>query len=197
VIDIDENQHTVNEKIEFTVVGGQEGPTVSDPPEWSESRSDLPENLSAYVEAGNLNDYEPVSGDIYFEVAVKDDRQITAVGIKIQIVKDFDPVTGEPDLGRVVEDTSMSDTGTDGAWSLYDYSWGSTEEADNYYLCEIDVQDDDTVANHLYIRILIQVDNVEDEGPVIGAPGFEFEILLLSLTSMYFVAALIKRRRNK
>ncbi|MFX0204446.1 MAG: Ig-like domain-containing protein [Candidatus Hodarchaeota archaeon] len=197
VVDVDENQHTEQAKIGFTVVGGQEGPTVSDPPEWSKSRSDLPENLSAYVEAGNLNDYEPVSGDIYFEVAVKDDRQITAVGIKIQIVNDFDPVTGEPDLGRVVKDTSMGEAGTSAEWSLYDYSWDSTEEADNYYLCEIDVQDDDTVANHLYIRILIQVDNVADEGPVIGAPGFEFEILLLSLTSLYLVAALIRRRRNK
>ncbi|MFW9902715.1 MAG: Ig-like domain-containing protein [Candidatus Thorarchaeota archaeon] len=200
VVDIDENQHTEHVKIEFTVEGGQEGPTVSDPPEWSESHSDLPENLSAYVEAGNLNDYEPVSGDIFFEVAVMDDRQITEVGIKIQIVNDFDPVTGEPDLGRVVEDASMGVAGTDAAWSLYDYMWDSTAEADNYYLCEIDVQDDDTVVNHLYIRILIQVDNVEDTGeaPQIGgAPGFEFEILLLSLTSLYLVTTLIKRRRNK
>ena len=200
VIDIDENQHTEHEKITFTVVGGQEGPTVSDPPEWSEGRSDLPANLSAFVEAGNLNEYDPVLGDIYFKVAVMDDRQITSVNIKIQIVDDFDPVTGEPDLGRVVKDTSMSEAGTSGDWSLYDYSWDSTEEADNYYLCEIDVQDNDTVANHLYIRTLIQTDNVEDTGPspqIGGIPGFEFEILLLSLTSICLATALIKRRRNK
>ena len=199
VIDIDENQHTEHREIAFVVVGGQEGPTVSDPPEWSLSHSDLPENLSDYVEAGNLNDYEPVSGDIDFKVAVKDDRQITTVGIKIQIVNDFDPVTGEPDLGIVVEDTSMDETGTTLGWSIYEYSWDSTAEADNYYLCEIDVQDDDTVVNHLYISVLIQVDNVEDTGeaPVIGgAPGFEFEVLLFSLTSVYLITLLIKRRRK-
>lgn len=196
VVDIDENQHTEHEKIGFTVIGGQEGPTVSDPPEWSSSRSNLPENLSDYVEGGNLIDYDPVSGDIDFEVAVKDDRQITTVGFKVQIVEDFDPVTGEPDLGSIVENTDMDEAGTDAGWSMYEYSWDSTGSADNYYLCEIDVQDDDTVVNHLYILILIQVDNVEDTAPAIGAPGFEFEVLLFSLTSMYLVATLIRRKRK-
>ncbi|MFX1517523.1 MAG: Ig-like domain-containing protein [Promethearchaeota archaeon] len=198
VVDIDENQHTEHEKIGFTVEGGLEGPTVSDPPEWSEGRSDLPINLSDFIEAGNLNDYEPVVGDIYFKVAIKDDLRITAVDIKIKIVDDFDPVTGEPDLGRTVEDTSMDEAGTDAEWSLYEYSWDSTAEADDHYLCEIDVQDNDTVVNHLYISILIQTDNVEDTAPVIGgASGFEFEILILSLTSLYLITTLLKRKRKK
>jgi len=200
VIDIDENQHTIQEKIGFIVVGGQEGPTVSNPPEWNHYRSDLPENLSDYVDAGNLNEYDPVTGDINFKIAAKDDLQITSVGFTVYIIEDFDPSTGEPDLGSIIEDTTMGYTGIDSGWLIFEHTWDSTDTADDYYLCEIDVQDNDTVANHLYIRIALQVDNVEDTGdaPAIGGiPGFEFKILIFSLSSMYLVAALIKRKKDK
>ncbi|UCG00947.1 MAG: hypothetical protein JSW11_15185 [Candidatus Heimdallarchaeota archaeon] len=199
IIDIDENQHTVYEKIGFIVVGGQEGPTVSNPPEWSPSRSDLPENISDYVAEGRLNEYDPVAGDIYFEIATKDDLELTSVVFKANVIDDFDPTTGEPDIGRNVEDTVMGYTGSEAGWHMFEHTWDSTDIADDYYLCEIDVQDNDTKVNHLFIRIILQVDNIEDTGdaPVIGgAPGFEFEILIFSLISVYFVATLTKRRKK-
>lgn len=198
VVDIDENQHTEHKKIGFTVIGGQEGPTVSDPPEWNPSLSNLPENLSDYVVTGNLVDYEPVSGNIYFKVAVKDDRKITTVDLRIYIIEDFNPSTGEPDLGNVILDKPMNQIGLETGWALYDYTWDSTENADEYYLCMIDVQDDDTTVNHLYITISLQTDNVEDVEPTIGGiPGFEFEVFLICLISWYIINSLIKRKKYK
>jgi len=198
VVDIDENQHIKHEKIGFTVVGGQEGPTVSEPPEWNPSLSNLPENLSDYVAAGNLVDYEPVSGSIYFKVAVKDDRKITTVDLRVYIIDDFDSSTGEPDLGNVILDKPMNQIGSETEWIIYEYSWDSTENADEYYLCIIDVQDDDTTVNHLYISIALLIDNVEDQEPTIGGiPGFEFEVFVISLTCWYIVNSLIKRKKQR
>lgn len=197
VIDVDENQHTEHAKMGFTVIGGQEGPTVSDPPEWNPSLSELPENLTDYVNTGNLIDYEPVSGNIYFKIATKDDREITTVNFKVYVIDDFNPSTGDLDLGRVVLDRIMNHIGSEDEWIIYEYLWDSTEDSDNYYLCQIDVQDDDTVANHLYVGIVLQTDNVIDEGPTLaGIPGFDFEFVLIGLISCHIGAFFLKRKKD-
>ncbi|WP_455143733.1 hypothetical protein, partial [Candidatus Hodarchaeum mangrovi] len=195
VIDNDENQHTEHSKVGFTVIGGQEGPTVSNPPEWNPSLSDLPENLSDYLSAGNLVNYNPVSKEIYFKIAAKDDRKITNVDLKIYVIEEFSSITGNPELGRMVIDNKMTLIGTEAEWVLYEYSWDSTMDADDYYLCEIDVQDDDTIVNHLYIKIILQTDNVKDEGPTLaGIPGFHLEIIVIGLMICYFKKIHFKRK---
>ena len=196
VVDIDENQHTEHSKRAFTVVGGQEGPIVSNPPEWNPSLSELPENLSDYVNAGNLVDYDPVSENIYFKVAAKDDRKISIVDFKIYVIEDFNSITGDPKLGRMVIDSKMTLSRSEAEWFIYEYSWDSTKETDDYYLCEIDVQDDDTVVNHLYIKIILQTDNVKGEEPTIaGIPGFNIDSIIISLIICYITKITIKQKR--
>ena len=200
VIDIDENQHTVNDSIYFTVVGGLAGPTVSDPPEWDESRSNLPENLSEFVDGDNYLDYNPVRGNIYFEVAVKDDTGIAAVDFTVYLIEDISSLTGEPDLSTAKQELteSLSSTDTSGDWELYDYTWDSGSASDNYYVCEFDVQDIDTVANHLYIRVALETDNfVDDEPTLAGIPGFELGVLIIGLTTLSVVTTIRKQKRLK
>ena len=197
VVDIDENQHTEHSKLGFTVVGGQQGPITSNPPEWNSLLSDLPENLSDYVNAGNLVDYNPVSEDIYFKVSVKDDRRVTSVDFKVYVIEDFNSITGDPKLGRMVIDNKMTLIGSEADWFIYEYSWDSTTEADDYYLCEIDIQDDDTIVNHLYIKIILQTDNVKGEGPTLaGIPGFNFELVVIGLIIYYITKIHINRKKH-
>ncbi len=198
VIDVDENQHTVTDSIYFTVVGGSDTQVETNPPEWDPARSTLPENLSEYVDEGRYLEYNPVSGNIFFEVAVKDDTGIAAVDFTIYIVDDFSSLTGEPDLSTTTQllTQSLSSTDTSGDWELYEYTWDSASASDDYYVCEFDVQDTDTVANHLYIRVALETDNwVDDEPTLAGIPGFELGVLIISLTSWSLVTTIRKRKR--
>jgi hypothetical protein len=89
---------------------------------------------------------------------------------------------------------ALDSIGTEGSWELYDYTWDSTSTSDNYYLCEFDVQDIDTIANHRYIRIVLETDNFEDEIPTLaGAPSFEIGVLIISLGCWNIISKIIKK----
>jgi hypothetical protein len=198
-VDIDENQHEITEMIDITVIGGQEGPIVSNAPEWDSSLSDLPENLSEYVQSGRFLDYIAVSENIYFKVAVRDDNGIAATDFTVYAIDNFDPSTGEPDTSdlRQVLTDALSMSGTNGDWDIYEYTWDSTTSADDYYLCEFDVQDIDEIANHLYIRVIIETDNVAgDDSPPLLTPSFEVELIILGL-STWCIISIKNRRRYK
>jgi hypothetical protein len=198
VIDIDENQHTVTENVTFTVTGGLEGPFESNAPVWDPSRSNLPENLSDYIDQGNYLDYIPLDGDIFFEIAVKDDYSIEVVDFTIYIIDDFSSLSGEPDLSeaRQLSSNSLSSTSTNDGWELYEYTFVSSSTSDNYYVCEFDVQDNDTIANHLYVRVVLETDNYEDDQPTLaGIPGFELGVIIIGLTSWSLVTTIRKRKR--
>ncbi len=201
VIDIDENQHTVTESIHFTVTGGLEGPDpASNAPEWDRSLSNLPKNLSEFVDQGNYLEYNAEVGELFFEVAVKDDTGIAVVYFTIYIIEDFSSLTGEPDLSGANQllSSPLTSTGTSNDWEFYEYTWTSSSASDNYYVCEFDVQDIDTVANHLYIRVSLETDNFEDDQPTLaGVPGFELGVLMIGLTICSLVATIRNRKRIK
>jgi hypothetical protein len=201
-VDIDQPQHIESKNIDFIVIGGQGEAIVSNSPEWDSTLSDLPENINVYVDSGNFSSYVAEKGNIYFKVAVKDDLGIAAVDFTIYALEDFDPSTDEPDIGdartELVE--SLSQSGSDGDWEIYEYTWDSNSSLDNYYVCQFIIQDTDEVANQLIINILLEVDNiVGDKTTTLGrrTPGFEIEILLFSLSSLILVVINMKRREKK
>ena len=199
VWDEDYIQHRITESINFTVYGALEEAIVSDPPEWDSSLSDLPENVSTYVKAGNLEDYVAESGEIDFKIAFKDDLEIASVDFTIYALDDYDPSTGEPDISdaRVELIKSLTQSGSDEDWDIFEYTWKSTSAIDNYYLCEFKVQDTDEEANTLTITIILEVSNIGNRSSVdFGGPGFEVEIIILALSSLILITTLIKRKRG-
>ncbi|MFX0208252.1 MAG: hypothetical protein ACFFDT_19865 [Candidatus Hodarchaeota archaeon] len=200
VTDVDDNQHMITILIDFTVFGGQIGPIISAPPEWNPSKSILPENLTDYVQQGKYLEYNPESGDIYFKIAVKDDNGIAGVNFRVYIAEDFDSATGEPTMDdvRLILEEGLGQSGIDGDWALYEHKWDSATSSDNFYVCEFDVQDMDTIAHHLYIRIVIETDNTEEEAPKPPSliPGFEIASLLLVFASWIITRDLIKRKKE-
>jgi hypothetical protein len=198
VIDIDENQHTVTQSIDFTVVGGQEGPIVSNPPEWNETLSSLPENLTKYVEEERFLEYTPEKGSIYFKIAAKDDRGIAEVTFTAYTISNFDPTTGLPDESDLSQTfaTTMTSIGTDGDWELYEHSWDSVAQIDNYYLVKIDIQDTDEIANHLIISLVLELDNHEDKDTPNLTPGFEASIQFFGLISIVIVLNYTRKYRK-
>jgi hypothetical protein len=164
-VDIDVENNKVTKEIDFTVIGGQEFALVSDPPEWDLSRSDLPINLSDYLGEDKFSDYVAESADIFFEVAVKDDKGIAAVDFIVYVIDGFDPSSGSLNLSNTQKKLtqSLSQSGSDGDWLLFNYTWDSALFSDGFYLCEFEVQDTDEVANHLYIRVVLEIDNVEEQ----------------------------------
>lgn len=200
VWDEDSVQHITTESSKFTVFGGLTEAIVSDPPEWDPSKSSLPENISDYIEAGNLESYKAESGEISFKIAVKDDLEIATVDFTIYELDDYDPSTDQPDISdaRVELITSLNKTGSDGDWGIYEYSWDSTSATDSYYLCQFGVQDTDEETNILSIEIILQVRNIGDRSSVdFGGPGFELEIVVLTLFSLILITTLIKRKHRK
>lgn len=199
--DIDDDQHIIREKIDFFVLEGEEKPVVEkkDPPEWSLSYSDLPENLTE-VEP---SDYKAESDDIYFMVAVKDDNGISSVTFTVYALDDYDPSTDEPDSNGARKElsVSLSSSGNIEEWITYEYTWDSTTSIDSYYLCEFEIQDADEIAHQMYIRVVLETDNVLDKPSSVdfgGAPGFEMEIILIGLISWVLIITLIKRQhRNR
>ena len=209
-IDIDYLQHTVIESINITVTGGQSLAIVSNSPEGNSSLSTFPEDILTYVIANNFSNYEAESGDIYFKVAIKDlssgidDDGIIAVDFTVYAQKDdFDPNTTLPSSINVRKEFSISlnQSGSDGDWDIYEYTWNSTSSLDNYYLCGFEIQDSDEVANHLYISVLIQVDNVAGDEPTTTqgrrTPGFEIELIVLVISSWVIITLLIKQKPKK
>jgi len=196
--DLDGDQHTVTKEIDFTVIGGLEEIIGGDPPEWDPNLSVLPENVSKYIEEDNFLDYEAEVGDIYFKVVVFDEVGIAVVDFTVYALDDFDNSTGEYELSyaRIELTRSLSQSGSDGDWLIYEYTWDSTSSLDNYYLCQFEIQDEDTITNRLIISIILKTNNVVDDQPTVdfGSPGFEVEILILALSSLVFIIPLIKRR---
>ncbi len=178
-VDINYKLHTVIAKINFTIIGGQETAIVSDPPEWDPSRSDLPTNLSYDIEAGDFLKYYVESENISFKVAVKDDKGMAAVDFTVYTIDNLDNYTGEIDIGNKEFTQSLSKSGSDGTWDIYQYTWDSTTSLDNYYLCEFEVQDTDEVANRMYIRVVLEVDNVEETTASLISTQSSTEFLLV------------------
>ncbi len=199
VIAVD-SMNTVTDKIRLNIVGGQETVVVSDPPEWDPSKSDLPENLSASIKAGNFLDYNAESGEISFKVAIKDDKGVAAVDFTVYTIDNFDNSTGEFDKSDTeLAPQSLSKSGSDGTWDIYQYTWDSTTSSDNYYLCEFEVQDTDEVANRMFIRILLEIDNVEDIETGFPTDGESSTGLLLIPGVLALIGSariIIWRRRN-
>ena len=199
VWDEDYVQHITTESINFTVFGALGEAIVSDPPEWDSSMSVLPENVSTYVTAGNLEEYIAESGEIYFKIAVKDDLEIATVDFTVYALDDYDPSTDEPDISdaRVELIKSLTESGSDGDWDTFEYTWNSSSSIDNYYLCEFEIQDTDEEANTLTIAIILEVSNIGNRQSVdFGGPGFEVEIVILALSSLILITTLIKRKRG-
>ena len=198
--DLDGEQHTVLEEIDFTVIGGIEGIVGGDPPEWDPDQSILPENVTDYIEEDNFLDYEPEVGDIYFKVVVFDEVGIAVVDLTVYALDDFDNSTGDYKLSdaRIELTQSLSQSGSDGDWLIYEYTWDSTSSLDNFYLCEFEIQDEDTITNRLKINIVLKTDNVVDDQPTVdfGGPGFEAEVLILALSSLVLITPLIKRKQR-
>lgn len=198
--DVDEEHNTVTKEIDFTIIGGLEEAIVSDPPEWDTSISDLPENISDYVEAGNFLDYEAETDDITFKIGAKDDRGIAAVDFTVYTLNSFDNSTGETDTSDTTKllTQSLSQSESDGDWGIYEYTWESISYSDNYYLCEFDIQDNDEVANHLYIRVVLETDNIAtptaDMGG--GAPGFLLLPVILTLIGSVRIISWRRRKRE-
>ncbi|MHA2224063.1 MAG: hypothetical protein ACXAC8_02590 [Candidatus Hodarchaeales archaeon] len=190
-IDVDEDQHTVTKEIGFTVTGGLETALISNPPEWDSSLSNLPANLSEDAE----------SGDIFFKIAVKDDVEIAAVDFTIYVLDNFDPINDEPDISDARKEVSLSlsQSGSDSEWGLYEYTWNSTKSSDSYYFCEFHIQDTDEVANHLFIFIILETDNVEDQstGDSNGQGSSGFLILPMILALLASVQIISKNRRKE
>jgi hypothetical protein len=200
--DLDGEQHTVSEEIEFTVIGGIVDIVGGDPPEWDPDASVLPENVSSYIDDDNLLDYEEEVGDVYFKVVVSDEIGIAVVDFTVYALDDFDNSTGEFELSdaRVELTESLSQSGSDGDWLIYEYTWDSTSSLDKFYLCKFEIQDEDTITNRLIIRIVLEIDNILDAqlDTEYTTPGFEVEIILLALSSLVLIIPLIKRKyRNK
>ncbi|MFX1511537.1 MAG: hypothetical protein ACFFCQ_03020 [Promethearchaeota archaeon] len=196
ITDKDENQHTLSLEIPFKVVGGVDIIITTDPPEWDSSRSTLPVNLTKH----NYMDYIPVSGEIYFKVALKDDMGIAEVAFRIYEFEDFDSSTGEPSMDdtRLIIEDKMNQKGIDGDWDLYEYTWDSSHFPDNYYVAEIDAQDGDTIANHCIIRIVVETDNFEEEDPPkVGIPGYQLETLIFALLGCFIVKSFFKRDKKE
>ncbi|MFX1517267.1 MAG: hypothetical protein ACFFC6_13270, partial [Promethearchaeota archaeon] len=171
-----------------------------DPPEWDPDQSVLPENVSDYIEEENFLDYEPEVGDVYFKVVVFDEVGISTVDLTVYALDDFDNSTGDYELSdaRIELTQSLSQSGSDGDWLIYEYTWDSTSSLDNFYLCEFEIQDEDTITNRLKISIVLQTDNVVDDQPTVdfGGPGFEAEVLILALSSLVLITPLIKRKQR-
>lgn len=209
-VDIDFQQHSTTESINITVTGGQSSAIVSSIPEWDSSRSVLPENISTYIDASNFSNYIAETGNIYFKVAIKDlssgidDDGIIAVDFTVYgQIDDFDPNTTLPSSINVRKEfsESLNKSGSDGDWDIYEYNWDSNSSLDNYYLCVLEIQDNDEVANHLYVGILIEVDNVAGDEPTTTqgrrSPGFEIELIVLIISSWAIITILIKQKPKK
>lgn len=199
--DVDWDQHTVTERINFTSVGGRETALVSDPPEWDPNVSDLPVNLTDYIEEGRFSEYVAESGEIYFNVSITDDIGIATVDFTVYAISNFNTSTCEYDIGSVRNSSSLSPSGSEGVWTFYEYTWNSKQSPDSYYLCEFDVQDNDDVANHLYIRVILEIDNVEEPTTTTTtlarrSPSFLFLHVILALFCPVIIATWRKRKRE-
>jgi hypothetical protein len=197
-VDVDPNQHTVIKGIDFFILLGEEGSGVGNPSEWSVSNSDLPENITN----ADLTAYKAEKGDIYFMVAVKDDNGISSVDFTVYALDEYDPSTGDPDISNARKELSISldQSGTEEDWETYEYTWDSTASVDSYYLCEFEIQDADEIAHQLYIRIILETDNVPDQPSSVdigGAPGFELEMVLLAFSTWIIFGVFIKRKYSK
>ncbi len=93
---------------------------------------------------------------------------------------------------------SLSISGTDGDWNIYEYIWNSNASLDGYYLCVFEIQDTDEVANHLTVQVLLKVDNIEDI-TTLGrrSPGYEIGIILLTFSIWILIFKILSRRKEK
>lgn len=198
--DLDGEQNIVTKEIDFTVIGGLEDILGGDPPEWDSDKSVLPENVSDYIKEDNFLDYGAEVGDVYFKVVVFDEVGVAVVDFTVYTLDDFDNSTGDYELSdaRIELTQSLSQSGSDGDWLIYEYTWDSTSSLDKFYLCKFEIQDEDTITNRLIIRIVLKIDNVVDDQPTVdfGGPGFEVEILILALSSLALITPLIKRKHE-
>lgn len=193
VYDFDENQHRVNNSIDF-FANTTHVEDLYDPPRY---KNLIPGN---FEDASDI-----VKGTVEISLEVYDDLGIQGIQITISEVTGLDPTNYPSNPSSVDEDDlsvvygfpqSMTEGSINDGWTTYMSSFDTTTTTDGLYLVEIVIGDIDPFSHIVTARFLMIVHNTMND-PFAQIPGFLIEYFVGCIGISTLVGYITIKRKSK